>query len=333
MAKVIEQQDAAPVAAPAAPSPPAAEAPAVTPPASFGEPIVAGDSPGLPDGAPAIAPAPGEPGPGQGGPEAPPTFLDTKWPIDAKLPEGMEKYTTPQALITAHEDAQKKITSQGQELGTLRSDMKALREGKQTDAMADLRERAEKEIGEGGMSRDTIAAFAQSSGLSETMVSAFSQFMVKATADFNAKAELILGGKENLDRFYDELAGGKFSAEQLNTWNGQATQGDTSWLNFVAPQLGFTIDPAAVQPAQTAPVDGSPNEPSPGQNRIFQQVPVGAPPAPPAPDVFETRNEYLAALQKAEDHYNTTSDPSQRVEVRAKLDRSDINSWGDQVGG
>lgn len=303
-------------------------------PVSYGDPIVSGDSPQVPDGAPAIA-LTSEEQAAKGSPQEPiPTFLNSKWPMDSKLPEGMDKYDTPEKLINAHEDAQRKISSQGEQLATLRSDNKSLREGNQSEAMADVRARAEAEIAEGGLKQDTIAALAQSSGWEETTIAAFGRFMVEAADRFNNRASLVLGGDENLSRFMEELNSGKFSREQLKTWDGFATDGKTGWLSDVAPQLGFTVNQDAGQPVQVQESGGPPNEPTPGQNRLLQpQIQVGDTPKPAAPDIFKTRAEYYLAIQKADDHYHATSDSSMRDEVRDKMRRSDRRSWGDQVGG
>lgn len=306
-------------------------------PEVFGDPIVAGDTPQPRPGAEDV----GDVGPegmgGVGGPEVPEEpagFLDTKWPADAKLPEEFVKYDTPAKLIAAHRNAVSKIGERSDELQQLRTDNKALREGKQTEAMEELRERAEAEIGEGGLKRDTIDALSQTSGWPAAIVAAFGRYMVKQTNAFNEKAAVVFGSADRLQEFLEAIQKGQFSGTQLQDWNAQATEGDLSWIVYPAKTLGFEIDRAALMESPNAQPAKGAAEPSPGVNRIVQQVPVGEAPGPaPGPDVFTSRAEYLTASSIAEANFQESGDSSEKDAVHKKLHRSPTKDWGPQIGG
>ena len=310
-------------------------------PEIFGDPIEAGDTVQRQPGAEDVGDVgPGGMGAGEGGPEGPPEpvgFLDTKWPDDVKLPEGLEKYESPAKLIEAHVHLVKKIGDRSDELQQLRTDNKALREGKQTEALAELRARAEGEIAEGGLKRDTIDALSQNSGWPAAIVASFGRYMVKQTNAFNEKGAVVFGSADRLQEFLGAIQKGQFSATQLQDWNAQATEGDLSWIVYPAKTLGFEIDKSAIFESPAAEsVDHSkqPDEPSPGVNRNIQQVAVGQPPGPPpGPDVFKSRAEYLTASSIANQNFQETGDSSEQEAVSAKLKRSNVSAWGSTVGG
>ncbi len=274
---------------------------------------------------------------GPGGPEEPVGFLNTKWPDDVKLPEGLEKYETPGALLAAHTNLVKKIGERSDELQQLRTDNKALRDGKVSEESIALAQRAQDEIGEGGLKRDTIDAFAQATRLPAPMIAALSQMMVERSDQFLESAAKALGGEDKVQEFLEKMQDGRFTQGELDTYNGWATLGRVSWIGEVAPQLGFEVDEAALKPAAAAePVHESQDaaEPSPGVNRKIQQVTVGEPPGPPpGPDVFKNRAEFLTAQGIAESEFQETGDSTEQEAVSAKLKRSNIRAWGAQVGG
>lgn len=309
-------------------------------PEIFGDPIVAGDTPQSKPGAEDVA----DLGPeglqggvgGPGGPEEPVSFLNSKWPDDAKLPEGLDKYDTPAKLIEAHLNAVKKIGERSDELQQLRIDSKALREGKVTEEIEALGVRAQAEIGEGGLKRDTVDAYAQTTGLPPSIIAAIGQMMKERTDQFLETAAKALGSDDKVQEFLDAMQQGRFTQGELDTYNGWATLGRVAWIAEVAPELGFTVDEAALKPAAAESVHDSqdPAEPSPGVNRTIQQVTVGQPPGPPpGPDVFKTRAEYLTASSVAEQNFQHTGNSSEKDAVSAKLHRSDTQAWGTQVGG
>ena len=310
-------------------------------PEIFGDPIEAGDTVQRKPGAEDV----GDVGPeglqgGQGGPEGPEEpvgFLNTKWPDDVKLPEGLEKYESPAKLIEAHVNLVKKIGERSDELQQLRIDNKALREGKVSEETEALAIRAQEEIAAGGLKRDTIDAFAAATRLPASLISALGQMARERTDQFLETAAKALGSDDKVQEFLDAMQQGRFSQSELDTFNGWATLGRTSWISEVAPQLGFAVDEAALKPAPAAgSIDDSerPTEPSPGFNRSIQQVAVGESPGPPpGPDVFASRAEYLKAQGIADAVYNETGESAQQEAVRAKLKRSNIGVWGTQIGG
>lgn len=307
-------------------------------PEIFGDAIVAGDTKQPKPGAEDV----GDVGPeglqgDRGGPELQDEqlgFMGSKWPDDAVLPEELKKYDTPAKLIEAHQNAVKKIGERSDEMQQLRIDNKALREGKQTEALTELRARAEDEIAEGGLKRDTIDALSQTSGWPAAIVAAFGRYMVKQTNAFNEKAAVVFGSDERLQEFLGAIQKGQFSATQLQDWNAQATEGDLSWLVYPAKTLGYEIDHSAIIESPQAEHRADPAEPSPGVNRNIQQVPVGRPPGPPpGPDVFKSRAEYLTASSVAEQNFQHTGDSTEKEAVSAKLKRSNSQSWGSQYGG
>ena len=310
-------------------------------PEIFGDPIEAGDTVQRKPGAEDVGDVrpEGMQG-GQGGPEGPEEpvgFLNTKWPDDVKLPEGLEKYENPAKLIEAHVNLVKKIGERSDELQQLRIDNKALREGKVSEETEALAVRAQEEISEGGLKRDTIDAFAAATRLPASLISALGQMARERTDQFLETAAKALGSDEKVQEFLDAMQQGRFSQSELDTYNGWATLGDTSWIKQVGPQLGFTVADAALKPAPAArSIDGAkgPTEPSPGVNRNIKQVAVGQPPEPPpGPDVFASRSEYLTASSIADSHYQETGQSDQQESVRAKLKRSNIGAWGTTVGG
>lgn len=306
-------------------------------PEIFGDPIVSGDTPQPKSGADDV----GDLGQQsmQSGPEGMPEpqgFMQSKWPDDAVLPEELKKYDTPGKLIEAHVHAVKKIGERSDELQQLRVDNKALREGKVTEETQALAERAQAEIGAGGLKRDTIDALAHANSVPASLISALGQMMAERTNEFLDTAAKALGGADKVQEFLDAMQQGRFTQGELDTYNGWATLGDVSWIARVAPQLGFEVDESALEPTATehAHQPDGPAEPSPGVNRLTQQISVGETPKPPAgPDFFRTRSEYLTAQQIADAHYNDTGDSAQQDEVRAKLHRSPTQGWGSQVGG
>jgi hypothetical protein len=306
-------------------------------PEIFGDRIVAGDTPQPKPGAEDV----GDIGAGglQDGPEGlgePVGFMQSKWPDDAVLPEEFKKYDTPAKLIEAHVNAVKKIGERSDEMQQLRTDNKALREGKVTEEIQALAERAQIEVGEGGLKRDTIDAYAQATHLPPPLIAALGQMMAERTNQFLDTAAKALGSAEKVQKFLDEMQQGRFTQGELDTYNGWATLGKVSWIAEVASQLGFEVDEAALKPAAAERLDESvsPAEPSPGLNRAVQQVVVGETPGPPpGPDIFTSRAEYLTAQSVADAHYNDSGDSSQQEAVRAKLHRSPTQQWGSQVGG
>ncbi len=311
------------------------------PPEIFGDQIEAGDTVQRKPGAEDV----GDLGPeslqggveGPGGPEEPVGFLNTKWPDDVKLPEGLEKYETPGALLEAHTNLVKKIGERSDELQQLRTDNKALRDGKVSEESIALANRAQDEIGEGGLKRDTIDAFAQATRLPPPVIAALSQMMVERSNQFLESAAKALGGEDKVQKFLEAMQDGRFTQGELDTYNGWATLGRVAWIGEVAPQLGFEVDEAALKPAAAAEhvhESKDPSEPSPGVNRAIQQVTVGeAPGPPPGPDVFKTRAEYLTASSIAEQDFQETGDSSKKDAVSVKLHRSNTQAWGTQVGG
>lgn len=247
-------------------------------------------------------------------------WFESPWPEHVKLPDGIDPkdYPNPGALIQKHVELNKLYGRQTGEIGSLRKQLKAVTEGKNNEALAQVWQQFNTDVAQNGaVSPETIEAITAHIPLEPSILTLFGEFMGQKVRSMREAVSGAVGGEDAADDFFAKLDESRFIPQHVKeAWHFQAMSGDTSWVPVAAQRLGIKVQ-QPTQPQQTTQQTQPGQQPTTAFSRTITQPTQQAP-----PDVFKTRQEFQLAYSEA----IASMDQTKIDAVEEKMQRS-IAGW------